>query len=106
MSFMEKIVVLVGTLWLTTIGFIIYMWLLQAKQHLILRYIAKKLADIEKNTQPQSLEKTNTQKPEDEKAEEPEIKKQETVVTINKNEPMSKYETVNLPDEAEIKFVD
>jgi hypothetical protein len=101
MSFLEKILILVGTLWLTTIGFIIYMWILQTKQQLILRYIAKKLTDIEKNTQKQSTEKKET-----EKTKEPETRKQETVVTISKNEPMSKYETVNLPDEAEIKFVD
>ena len=106
MSLTEKIIILIGTLWFTTIGFIVYMWILQAKQQLILRYIAKKLADIEKNTKSHSLEETDAPKTDPEKTEDSEIKKQETVVTINKNEPMSKYETVNLPDEAEIKFVD
>ncbi len=99
MSFMEKMLVLSGTLWLTTIAFIVYMWVYQAKQQLVWRYIAQKLAEIEKNIkQPLKQEKIQN--------EVPEIKKQETVVTISKNEPMSKYETVNLPDEAEIKFVD
>lgn len=98
MSLTEQIFILVGTLWATTIAFIIYMWFLQAKQQLILRFIAQKLAEIEKRL-PKETQK-------EEKKCETVVEKKETVVTISKNEPMSKYETVNLPDEAEIKFVD
>lgn len=99
MSLTEKMFVLSGTLWLTVIAFIVYMWLSQAKQQLVWRYIAQKLSEIEKNLK--------QQKPQEKKQNEvPAEKKQDAVVTISKNEPMSKYETVNLPDEAEIKFVD
>ena len=105
MSLEEKMLIMLGTFWLTTIAFVIYLWFLQAKQQMILRYIAKKLSEIEsivkKTKKTTVLEKSTT-----EDGVEPEIKKTETVVTISKNEPMSKYETVNLPDEAEIKFVD
>lgn len=102
MSLMEKMFILSGMLWLTVIAFIIYMWVLQIKQQLIWRYMAKKLSEIEKNIKKQPVSKNI---PTADNAE-PEIKKPETVVTISKNELMSKYETVNLPDEAEIKFVD
>lgn len=99
MSLTEKMFVLSGTLWLTVIAFIVYMWLSQAKQQLVWRYIAQKLSEIEKNLK--------QQKPQEKRQNEvPAEKKQDAVVTISKNEPMSKYETVNLPDEAEIKFVD
>ena len=102
MSLIEKMVVLSGTLWLTIVAFVIYMWVLQAKQQLVWRYIAKKLAEIEKKIN-QTIVPENILT---EKNVEHEIKQSETVVTISKNEPMSKYETVNLPDDAEIKFVD
>ena len=99
MSLTEQIFILIGTLWATIIAFIIYMWVLQNKQQLILRFIAQRLAEIEKHMPKEEQKK-------DKQEAKPFLKKQETVVTINKNEPMSKYETVNLPDEAEIKFVD
>ena len=102
MSLTEKMFILSGTLWLTVIAFIIYVWVLHTKQQLVWRYIAQKLAEIEKKMK-QAAEQENKLP---ETSVKPEIKKTETVVTISKSEPMFKYETVNLPDEAEIKFVD
>ena len=49
MSLTEQIFILIGTLWTTIIAFIIYMWVLQNKQQLILRFIAQRLAEIEKH---------------------------------------------------------
>ena len=101
MSLEEKMLIMLGTFWLTTIAFVIYLWFLQAKQQTVLRYIAHKLLNMEKILKDKKEEKQDVV--DIIKSVE---KKQETIVAISKNEPMSKYETVNLPDEAEIKFVD
>ena len=109
MSVMEKLLILSGTLWLSAIAFIAYAWILQARQRTILRYIASRLTKIEqmlateethqktvatKTVRPISSKETN-----EEPAPNP-------IITINKNEPLSKYENVTLPDNIDINFVD
>ena len=90
MSFAEKIMILSGTLWLTALAFIVYAWMTQMRQRAILRYIARRLDGIEQALKPAKTLPRAT----------------ETQITIDKNEPLSKYETVTLPDEIDINFVD
>ncbi|MBQ7413101.1 MAG: hypothetical protein IJV07_02355 [Alphaproteobacteria bacterium] len=103
MSFMEKILVLSGTLWLSAVGFIVYAWIVQARQQQILRYIAERLAAIDKKLSPTTEKRISSSAS---SAEQLIKSTPETMITIDKNEPISKYETVNLPDEIDINFVD
>ena len=102
MSTMEKLMILSGTLWLCALAFIIYAWILQARQQAILRYIATRLRRIEQLLQPPVPSETPSTNPQPKKN----TAKPETRITIDKNEPLSKYETVTLPDEIDINFVD
>ena len=103
MSFMEKILVLSGTLWLSAVGLIVYTWIIQTRYQQILRYIAGRLADIDKKLSSPSEQSAG---PLTSSPEQPPKSAPETLITIDKNEPISKYETVNLPDEIDINFVD
>ena len=100
MSVMEKMMILSGTLWIFAVAFIIYAWILQNRQQFLLRYIAGKLKHIESLLQPQQPQVPESL-PSDKKNANP-----KTSITIDKNEPLSKYETVTLPDEININFVD
>jgi len=99
MSVMEKLIFLSGTLWLSAIAFIVYAWITQARQNAVLRYIARRLDSLEKRLKAPESDASQTQPP---------IKPNhpETSISIDKNEPLSKYETVTLPDEININFVD
>ena len=100
MSVMEKMMILSGTLWIFAVAFIIYAWIIQNRQQLLLKYIAGRLKRIENLLQPSD---TPSPKP----ASSPKkTAKPETSISIDKNEPLSKYETVTLPDEISINFVD
>jgi len=104
MSFTLKLLIISGVLWLPAIGFIIYAWRSHARQQLVLRYLAQRLAKIETllmHALPPSLEKDTSSSKKSDETSHP-----ETIITIDKNEPLSKYETVNLPDEIDINFVD
>lgn len=104
MSFTLKLLILSGVLWISAISFIIYAWRSHARQQLILRYLAHRLTKIEslltQIAPPPKKEEASTS---EKSAEAPHP---ETIITIDKNEPLSKYETVNLPDEIDINFVD
>ena len=102
MSITEKLMILSGTLWVCALVFIIYAWILQARQQAVLRYIAARLRRIEQLIQPTIPAETPSSEPEPKKP----TTKPETRITIDKNEPLSKYETVTLPDEIDINFVD
>ena len=102
MSVMEKILILSGTLWLSAIAFIVYAWLVQVRQQQILRYIAGRLDAIEKKLSPKNIVREKSDSPSQQSVK----PSPETMITIDKNEPISKYETVNLPDEININFVD
>ena len=105
MSFTLKLLILSGVLWLSAISFIIYAWISYSRQRLVLRYIANRLTKIEALlTHPIPTKKTE-EVPHSSSAKEP-LPSPETIITIDKNEPLSKYETVNLPDEININFVD
>ena len=96
MSAVEKLLILSGTLWLVAIALAIYVWIMHARQRAILHYIAGRLAKIEQALTPP---KPSARKSSDEASP-------KTVITINKNEPLSKYEKVTLPDNIDINFVD
>ena len=100
MSVMEKMMILSGTLWVFAVAFIIYAWIIQNRQQLLLKYIAGRLKRIEN-----LLQSSDTPSPKP--ASSPKkTAKPETSISIDKNEPLSKYETVTLPDEININFVD
>ena len=98
MSAVGKLLILSGTLWLLAIALIIYVWIMHARQQAILRYIAGRLTKIEQILSPKKPTPTANKT-----GNEPTPK---TVITINKNEPLSKYEKVTLPDNIDINFVD
>ena len=97
MGIMEKLFVLSGTLWLSAIAFIIYAWVVQVRQQVVLYHIVRYLRHIDKMLQAKSEPKKNTLETEE---------TERTVMNIDKNEPLSKYKTVTLPDEVDVKFVD
>jgi len=101
MSVMEKMMILSGTLWVFAVAFIIYAWIIQNRQQLLLKYIAGRLKHIESLLQPVPQPQTPEPVPSHKKTAKP-----ETSISIDKNEPLSKYETVTLPDEININFVD
>lgn len=107
MAYMTKLLLLSGVLWLSAILFIVYAWIIQSRQQMILRYIAKKLQFIEKNIK-ENNKGIKTVGVENLKASETPTTKlpPETTIAIDKNEPLSKYETVTLPDAIDINFVD
>ena len=97
MGMMEKLFVLSGTLWLSAVAFIIYTWVVQARQQVVLYNIVRYLRHIEKIL--------NTKNEPEKQVSETE-EKERTVVNIDKNEPLSNYKAVTLPDEVDVKFVD
>ena len=106
MTLSEKLILLSATLWLSAIAFMAYTFILQARFQTILKLLLKKIDRLEKTLSPGAVSqppqpvqptpsKTATQK-----------SAPETTIKIDKNEPLSKYETVTLPDEININFVD
>jgi len=102
MTLTEKIILLSGTLWLSAIAFMAYTWILQARFQTILKALFRKIDHLEKMlVDSEKIPQKSV----------PVAKKQgkphtETTIKIDKNEPLSKYETVTLPDEININFVD
>ena len=107
MTLSEKIILLSVTLWLSAIAFIAYTFIVQARYQNILKVLFKKIDRLEKillSTKQGSIPVPELQGERAEKT----LKKSvpETTIKIDKNEPLSKYETVTLPDEININFVD
>lgn len=114
MSLIEKLLVLSGTLWLSAIAFIVYTWIVQTRQQVVLRYIARALMQINRRladrapvdrSQPVSASPVPTA-PASAVAGSAFVTPPppETTMSIDKNEPLSKYENVALPDEININF--
>ena len=100
MTLSEKIILLSATLWLSAIAFMAYTFIIEARFQKILKALYQKIDRLEKAlTAPQVPTKTSVGTP-------PKKSTPETVIKIDKNEPLSKYETVTLPDEININFVD
>jgi len=101
MSVMGKIMILSGTLWIFAVAFIVYAWIIQRRQQFLLRYIAARLKRIESLLEPPPAAEVSDTPSGNKKPLKP-----KTSISIDKNEPLSKYETVTLPDEININFVD
>ena len=99
MTSVTQLLVLSATLWGIALLFIVFAWLALYRQQTILRFIARRLATIERSIR-------TLQNPAAPIAPPSRKSSPETKITIDKNEPLSKYETVNLPDEIDINFVD
>ncbi len=99
-SVVDKVLILAGTLWVVAVGFVIFSWVLQARQQMVLRYIAARLEALEKKIAESAQHKIDSE-PKKQSALPP-----ETTIAIAKDEPLSKYEEVTLPDEIDINFVD
>ncbi len=82
---------LTGVLWISAMSLVIFTIFFVYRQSLILRYLVSKINKIE------NLLKQVSEQP-----------KETTIthVSIQKDEPLSKYETVTLPDDAKIDFVE
>jgi len=104
MSVIGKIILLSGILWLTAVLFAIYIWFLLYRQQVLLRLIGRRLTLLENRIKP--MPKTPEASDSHPTSEKKKHTEPETQITIDKNEPLSKYETVNLPDEIDINFVD
>jgi len=105
MTLSEKIILLSATLWLSAIVFMAYTFIVQARLQTILKALFQKIDRLEKAfTPPKSIGESapDTPAPKAQKGN----KAPETTIKIDKNEPLSKYETVTLPDEININFVD
>ncbi len=100
MSDIEKILILAATLWVTAIGFIIFSWVQQARQQQVIRFIALRLAALEKRLRGTDIQ-TETTQPEDIG-----LTPVREIVDIPKDAPIAAYESLTLPDAADIHFVD
>jgi hypothetical protein len=100
-----EIGILAFLLWVLAVGFIVFSGILFYRQQLIFRHILKRLQHLEimvgqpivQPTAPiseQSQPIKTTQKT------------QETRLSIMKDEPISKYESMTLPDDVHISFVE
>lgn len=96
-----EIGILAFLLWVLAVGFILFSGILFYRQQLIFRHILKRLKNLEM-MMGQSMGQVNTS---------PETanvvsKQQETHLSIMKNEPISKYESMTLPDNVQVSFVE
>lgn len=82
---------LTGVLWISAMSLVIFTIFFVYRQSLILRYLVSKINKIE------NLLKQVSEQPKETRI---------THVSIQKDEPLSKYETVTLPDDAKIDFVE
>lgn len=100
MTSLTHLIILSAVLWGLAVLFIVFAWTALYRQQTILRFIAHRLTTIERSLrQMQPASQPRKARPSQSAAP-------ETKITIDKNEPLSKYETVNLPDEIDINFVD
>lgn len=88
-------------LWVLAVGFIIFSGILFYRQQLIFRHILKRLNHLE-----MMMSQPITQPVEQSQPVKTPQKTQETHLSIMKNEPISKYESMTLPDDVQISFVE
>lgn len=93
-----EIGILAFLLWALAVGFILFSGILFYRQHLIFRHILKRLKILEITLSgqhnPIPVSQKESQKP------------QETCLSIMKDEPISKYESMTLPDNVQVSFVE
>jgi len=92
--------VLFVLIWIMAVGFIVYAYFYHEQQRKVLRYIAVKLSLLsDKNTARPTPAVQQQDTP-----EQPQPAPHKTKMTIDKNEPISKYESMTLPDEVDVTF--
>ncbi len=107
MSDIEKVFILAATLWVTAVGFIIFSWLLEVRRQQALVFIARRLESIDKRLRRLTGEVRPERKASvEQSADSAEAQTAIPVVDIPKNMPLSAYESVTLPDNAAVHFVD
>ncbi len=92
-----EIGILAFLLWVLAVGFILFSGVLFYRQQLILRHIFQRL---------KTLEKMMIQMSELPVRQENNVKSQQSHLSIMKDEPISKYETMTLPDDVQVSFVE
>lgn len=84
-------------LWGLAVGFVLFSGILFYRQQLIFRHILKKIKTLEELLEKQMVQVDAAQQ---------NVPSQETRLSIMKDEPISKYENMVLPDEVQISFVE
>ncbi len=82
-------------LWVLAVGFVLFTGILFYRQQQIFHHILKRLKQMEK-MMTQQTETQSTQK-----QQMPQVR-----LSIPKDEPISKYESMTLPDDVQISFVE
>ncbi len=82
-------------LWVLAVGFVLFTGILFYRQQQIFHHILKRLKQMEKTI----LQYAEGQQPE--KHPTPQVR-----LSIPKDEPISKYESMTLPDDVQISFVE
>ena len=96
-----EIGILAFVLWVLAVGFILFSGILFYRQQLIFRHILKRLKTLEMMLGQGSIQPVI--QPE---AIQTPSKPQETHLSIMKNEPISKYESMTLPENVHVSFVE
>ncbi|MBR5130608.1 MAG: hypothetical protein IKV03_05235 [Alphaproteobacteria bacterium] len=96
-----EIGILAFLLWVLAVGFILFSGILFYRQQLIFRHILKRLKHLE-----MGLEQCVVPSAEQQEVAQAPQKPQETHLSIMKDEPISKYESMTLPDNVQISFVE
>lgn len=96
-----EIGILALLLWVLAIGFILFSGVLFYRQQLIFRHILKRLKGLE-----DLMHQASVQSEASVENVPAEPQPQETHLSIMKNEPISKYESMNLPENVHVSFVE
>lgn len=92
-----EIGILAFLLWALAVGFILFSGILFYRQHLIFRHILKRLKMLEMTLAGHDTPDLTQNRPQ---------KPQETRLSIMKDEPIAKYESMTLPDNVQVSFVE
>ena len=102
-----EIGILALLLWFLAVGFILFSGILFYRQQLIFRHILKRLKSLELMVEQlvsQPVDWSQSVHSTEQAQEMPKMK--ETHLSIMKDEPISKYESMTLPDDVQISFVE
>ena len=100
-----EIGILAFLLWVLAVGFIVFSGILFYRQQLIFRHILKRLQHLEIMVGQPIVQQTAPLSEQSQPIKTTQ-KTQETRLSIMKDEPISKYESMTLPDDVHISFVE
>ena len=102
-----EIGILALLLWVLAVGFILFSGILFYRQQLIFRHILKRLKFLEEMIGQVGVQASVQSEDVSVVIKQQEAQKtQETRLSIMKDEPISKYESMTLPDDVQISFVE